>query len=222
MKFFNMVLLTTTALLVSASSLAQLVTFESGTPASASEMNANFATVVEAIETLETKVAALEDAESNRDVTNRSYRVFAFHNRIEQQVNAEDATFLDIVSAGTFVISFDADSATFATVQGVTQEREIGMGWSLVDPDPGVMDDEYEAPTPPFMSDTMTEILTGANGLLLPYTQNEIGLINIDGIEAVFNVSPSGGVLFGGSRLIGADSFEAGLYIGVEVFPVDQ
>ncbi len=222
MKTLNTVIITASALLLSASGLAQITTFESGTPASASEMNANFATIVEAIEALETRVTDLEDDAGDRDVANRSYRVYAFHNKHEQQVNAEDATFLDLISAGTFGIGFDADSAAFATVGGVSQSREQGMGWFLDGVDP----DFFESPSAPFMSGGELENLTFNNGgtgpLLLPYTQNEFGVITIEGIDAQFSLSPSGDMLIGTTRHSLTDSFEVGVFIGVEVFPTEQ
>ncbi|MAY03522.1 MAG: hypothetical protein CMQ38_11185 [Gammaproteobacteria bacterium] len=74
MKIFKPVIFAASALLFTVTSMAQeLNTFEAGTPASASEMNANFSIIANAFDELEARVIALEDAASDMSVEGRRY-----------------------------------------------------------------------------------------------------------------------------------------------------
>lgn len=128
MKLSKKIILAATAVLASSSTMAQLTTFESGTTASASEVNANFTALLSRIEALETDVAALEAAAPTQTVAGRTYTLLNTRGFIEDQRtgSTNDTVLLLNSGAAEVDISFNLDDTV--TVGDILEE-EVDLYW---------------------------------------------------------------------------------------------
>lgn len=109
MKLFNTIIFAASVLLLSAQSMAQLNTFEAGTPASAAEMNANFTMISNAFDELEARVIALEDAASDMSVIGRRYGINEYLFTREEQddpVNIGEEVIVETIGFTRILLQF--------------------------------------------------------------------------------------------------------------------
>lgn len=182
-------------------------TFEGGTAALATEVNANFDALIDAIDALSAEVDALEAAAPTSDVAGRDYLLFSTWQFIEDQRTRTESTPNDTLIFNFGTTEADVSFSNIGTVTlGTERNIERELGWSTVDGVPfiGTLSDDEE--------------VTDAT---VDYTQTG-NLVEVPDFGVEFYASKDGSILIfndyrGDPSDEGDSRFEGGQVILIEV-----
>lgn len=118
---------------VHAEQVGSVIEFQTGTPAKAAEVNANFQTLIAAINDIDSRVSTIEQEASN-SVAGQTYRLIAFYNEQAAESDADgvrDRAFTMLEGAGG-TISFDVSNGSgVLTIGGVDSELNISNSGTI-------------------------------------------------------------------------------------------